>query len=75
MVLRHIGVQVVIVGKQENTMLLSGRSQKSTTAPALTADQRVKIRALNIDRVSRFLFPALFALLNITYWIMFAKYI
>lgn len=58
-------------------MLLSGRSQKSVNAPppGLTPAQKMRLRALNIDRVSRVFFPALFALLNVTYWIMFAEYI
>ncbi|XP_014210657.1 glycine receptor subunit alpha-2 isoform X2 [Copidosoma floridanum] len=34
-----------------------------------------KIRAVNIDRVSRVLFPALFACLNVSYWIIFWKYV
>ena len=59
-------------------MLLSGRSQKSAQAappPKPNKTQRAKVRALNIDRVSRFLFPMLFACLNVTYWILFWKYI
>ncbi|CAB0036358.1 unnamed protein product [Trichogramma brassicae] len=66
------------IASKENAMLLSGRSQKSQAAapsPAATKTQRAKVRALNIDRVSRFLFPALFAMLNVTYWIMFWKYV
>ncbi|XP_008202519.1 histamine-gated chloride channel 1 isoform X1 [Nasonia vitripennis] len=43
--------------------------------PPLNKTQRSKVRALNIDRVSRFLFPALFACLNVSYWIIFWKYI
>lgn len=73
----HEGVQVVIVFTQENAMLLSGRSQKSTTGPppGPTPAQRQRMRALNIDRFSRVFFPFLFAVLNATYWCMFAKYI
>ncbi|KOX73989.1 Glycine receptor subunit alpha-3, partial [Melipona quadrifasciata] len=71
-------VQVVIVVTQENAILLSGRSQKPTTAgppPGPTPAQKARMRALNIDRVSRVFFPFLFAVLNVTYWIMFAEYI
>ncbi|OAD54660.1 Glycine receptor subunit alpha-3, partial [Eufriesea mexicana] len=70
-------VQVVIVVTQENAMLLSGRSQKSSAGPppGPTPAQRARMRALNIDRVSRVFFPFLFAVLNVTYWIMFAEYI
>ncbi|XP_057324032.1 glycine receptor subunit alpha-2 isoform X2 [Microplitis mediator] len=66
------------IASKDNAMLLSGRSQKSanlTPPPGLTPAQRARLRALNIDRVSRVFFPFLFALLNVTYWIMFAKYI
>ncbi|XP_024943133.1 glycine receptor subunit alpha-3 isoform X3 [Cephus cinctus] len=71
------GVQVEIVLTQENAMLLSGRSQKSNTGPPAgpTPAQKARMRALNIDRVSRVFFPFLFAVLNVTYWIMFAEYI
>ncbi|XP_020296883.1 glycine receptor subunit alpha-3 isoform X1 [Pseudomyrmex gracilis] len=71
-------IQVVIIITQENAMLLSCRSQKSSPAgppPGPTPAQRARIRALNIDRVSRIFFPFLFAVLNVTYWIMFAEYI
>ncbi|XP_077261232.1 glycine receptor ora transientless isoform X3 [Temnothorax americanus] len=61
---------------KENAMLSSCRSQKSPTVPpGPTPAQRARIRALNIDRFSRFFFPFLFAVLNVTYWIMFAEYI
>ncbi|NP_001234890.1 histamine-gated chloride channel 1 precursor [Nasonia vitripennis] len=78
------------IASKENAMLLSGRSQRSQGAagppppppppppqpqPPLNKTQRSKVRALNIDRVSRFLFPALFACLNVSYWIIFWKYI
>ncbi|KAK0173522.1 hypothetical protein PV328_006705 [Microctonus aethiopoides] len=65
------------IATKENAMLLSGRSQKSATLPPAgpTPAQRARLHALNIDRVSRVFFPALFALLNVTYWIMFAEYI
>lgn len=72
-----VTVQVVIVVTQENAMLLSCRSQKSPAGPppGPTPAQRARIRALNIDRFSRFFFPFLFTVLNVTYWIMFAEYI
>ncbi|XP_044575727.1 glycine receptor subunit alpha-2 isoform X1 [Cotesia glomerata] len=66
------------IASKENAMLLSGRSQKSATLappPGLTPAQKARLRALNIDRTSRVFFPAVFALLNVTYWIIFAKYI
>ncbi|XP_051174112.1 glycine receptor subunit alpha-3 isoform X1 [Leptopilina boulardi] len=65
------------IASKENAMLLSGRSQKSTTGPppGLTPAQRGKMRALSIDRFSRVFFPFLFTLLNVSYWIMFAEYI
>ncbi|KAK0173521.1 hypothetical protein PV328_006705 [Microctonus aethiopoides] len=52
-------------------------TKKSATLPPAgpTPAQRARLHALNIDRVSRVFFPALFALLNVTYWIMFAEYI
>lgn len=71
--------KVLIVGRmQENAMLLTGRSQKPAGPPPKlkpTRMQKAKACAINIDRVSRFLFPALFACLNISYWIIFWKYI
>ncbi|CAL1672541.1 unnamed protein product [Lasius platythorax] len=72
-----VTVQVVIVVTQENAMLLSCRLQKSPGGPppGPTPAQRARIRALNIDPFSRFFFPFLFAVLNVTYWIMFAEYI
>ncbi|XP_058806516.1 glycine receptor subunit alpha-4 isoform X1 [Phymastichus coffea] len=63
---------------QENAMLLSGRSQKSQSAgppPGPNKVQRSKLLAVSIDRWSRFLFPALFACLNVSYWVIFWKYI
>ncbi|XP_043523843.1 glycine receptor subunit alpha-3 isoform X3 [Frieseomelitta varia] len=66
------------IATKENAILLSGRSQKSTTTgppPGPTPAQKARMRALNIDRVSRVFFPFLFAVLNVTYWIMFAEYI
>lgn len=48
---------------------------KPPEAPKLTpAQQRLK-RAINIDRSSRVVFPCIFAILNMTYWIIFWEYI
>ncbi|XP_025163471.1 glycine receptor subunit alpha-3 isoform X1 [Harpegnathos saltator] len=65
------------IATKEYAMLLSCRSQKSPAAPppGPTPAQKARMRALNVDRVSRVFFPFLFAVLNVTYWIMFAEYI
>ncbi|XP_014210659.1 glycine receptor subunit alpha-2 isoform X3 [Copidosoma floridanum] len=67
------------IASKENAMLLSGRSQKSASVPPPKPKPNkmamAKIRAVNIDRVSRVLFPALFACLNVSYWIIFWKYV
>ncbi|XP_045480659.1 glycine receptor subunit alpha-2-like [Harmonia axyridis] len=57
---------------KENSFLLSG---KPKVAPTVSPAQRARNQAINIDRFSRVFFPALFAVLNGTYWIMFAEYI
>lgn len=43
--------------------------------PKLTPQQERLKRAIYIDRTARVLFPALFAFLNITYWIVFYEYL
>lgn len=57
---------------KENSRLLSGAPKK---APPLTPAQKARNRAINIDRFSRVFFPLLFAVLNGTYWFLFAEYI
>ncbi|CAG2055779.1 unnamed protein product [Timema podura] len=57
---------------KENARLLTGQPP----APCRpTPAQRNRIRAINIDRFSRVFFPLLFAILNGTYWIMFAEFL
>lgn len=57
---------------KENSLLLNVGS-KLPTVP--TPAQKRRNRAINIDRFSRVFFPLLFAVLNGTYWILFAEYI
>lgn len=57
---------------KENSLLLSGAPKKP---PAPTPAQKARNRAINVDRCSRIGFPLLFAVLNITYWILFAEYL
>lgn len=57
---------------KENSLLLSGVPKKP---PTLTPAQKARNRAINIDRFSRIFFPLLFAVLNGTYWFLFAEYI
>ena len=37
--------------------------------------QRARARAIQVDRFSRFFFPFLFAVLNGSYWAIFASYL
>ncbi|XP_044748549.1 glycine receptor subunit alpha-2 isoform X1 [Coccinella septempunctata] len=57
---------------KENSFLLSG---KPKVAPTISPAQRARNQAIYIDRFSRVFFPLLFAVLNGTYWILFAEYI
>lgn len=57
---------------KENSLLLTGIPKKP---PPPTPAQKARNRAINIDRCSRIFFPLLFAVLNATYWILFAEYI
>lgn len=74
--------------QQENSLLVPGgqpkpgRAGSSASGTGLTIPpgaptpaQRSRNRAINIDRFSRVFFPALFTLLNVIYWILFAEYI
>ncbi|XP_050528448.1 glycine receptor subunit alpha-3 isoform X3 [Daktulosphaira vitifoliae] len=55
------------------------RPPPQATAAAAAAStaiaQRNRTRALKIDRFSRIFFPLLFAVLNMTYWIVFARFL
>lgn len=69
------------VQRQESRILLSPHiappppPPKPPEPPKLTpAQQRLK-NAINIDRFSRVFFPFLFAVLNLTYWILFYEYL
>lgn len=68
-----------VAGTSESTpyggSVPSGGSEAPVAAvrPAeLSFDQRARRRALQIDRFSRVFFPLSFAVLNLTYWIVFA---
>ncbi|XP_049783563.1 glycine receptor subunit alpha-2 isoform X2 [Schistocerca gregaria] len=56
----------------ENARLLTGQPP---APPRPSPAQRNRIRAINIDRFSRVFFPLLFAILNCTYWVMFAEFL
>lgn len=60
------------IAARENSLLLTAAPK---VPPAPTPAQRARNRAINIDRFSRVFFPLLFAVLNGTYWVMFAEYI
>ncbi|EZA47107.1 Glycine receptor subunit alpha-3 [Ooceraea biroi] len=74
---KQICNQFIIIYYLLNCIPLFEAREKSPAGPppGPTPAQRARIRALNIDRVSRVFFPFLFAVLNVTYWIMFAEYI
>ncbi|XP_044730174.1 glycine receptor subunit alpha-3 [Chrysoperla carnea] len=61
------------LASKENSLLLLNRQPK--IKPKLSRADRNRNRAINIDRFSRVFFPFLFAVLNGTYWVMFAEYI
>ncbi|XP_044016751.1 glycine receptor subunit alpha-2 isoform X2 [Aphidius gifuensis] len=54
---------------------IASKKSTATPPPGPTPAQRARLRALNIDRASRVGFPFLFTALNVTYWIMFWKYV
>lgn len=61
---------------QENARLLTGQPMIPPNQQAQrNLAQRARTRAINIDRFSRVFFPVLFAILNCTYWIMFAEFL
>ncbi|PSN55828.1 Glycine receptor subunit alpha-3 [Blattella germanica] len=57
---------------RENARLLTGQPPVQTQPPPA---QRNRARAINIDRFSRVFFPLLFAVLNVTYWVLFAEFL
>ncbi|KAJ9586033.1 hypothetical protein L9F63_020330 [Diploptera punctata] len=57
---------------KENARLLTGQPLVQNSPPPA---YRNRIRAINIDRFSRVFFPLLFAILNATYWVMFAEFL
>ncbi|XP_017778610.1 PREDICTED: glycine receptor subunit alpha-2 isoform X2 [Nicrophorus vespilloides] len=59
------------VAKENSLLLTAAKKVPPSPSPA----QKARNRAINIDRFSRVFFPFLFALLNVTYWILFAEYI
>lgn len=59
---------------KENSLLIT-MAPKKPGVPSPSPAQRARNRAINIDRFSRIFFPFLFALLNGTYWFLFAEYI
>lgn len=65
-------IDTIFDAAKENSYLLTGAPKKP---PAPTPAQKARNRAINIDRFSRVGFPLLFAMLNGTYWILFAEYI
>uniref|UniRef100_A0A8D8PVE6 Glycine receptor subunit alpha-3 n=2 Tax=Cacopsylla melanoneura TaxID=428564 RepID=A0A8D8PVE6_9HEMI len=61
---------------KENARLLTGQPMIPPNQQAQrNLAQRARTRAINIDRFSRVFFPVLFAILNCTYWIMFAEFL
>ncbi|KAI5731552.1 hypothetical protein M8J77_012137 [Diaphorina citri] len=62
---------------KENARLLTGQPMIPPNHQQAQRNlaQRARTRAINIDRFSRVFFPVLFAILNCTYWIMFAEFL
>jgi hypothetical protein len=57
---------------KENARMLMGQPPRP---PGPTPAQRARIRAIQVDRFSRFFFPFLFTVLNGSYWVVFASYL
>ncbi|KAF4527947.1 hypothetical protein B566_EDAN016478 [Ephemera danica] len=64
--------KVFDLAAKENARLLTGQPPQPPRVPQA---QRNRIYAINIDRFSRIGFPLLFAVLNATYWILFAEFL
>jgi len=60
--------KVFDLAAKENARMLMGQPPRP---PGPTPAQRARMKAVQVDRVSRVLFPGLFALLNGTYWLVF----
>lgn len=57
---------------KENARMLMGQPPRP---PGPTPAQRARMRAIQVDRFSRFFFPFLFTVLNGSYWAIFASYL
>ncbi|KAI9558502.1 hypothetical protein GHT06_015290 [Daphnia sinensis] len=64
--------KVFDLAAKENARMLMGQPPRP---PGPTPAQRARIRAIQVDRFSRFFFPFLFTVLNGSYWVVFASYL
>ena len=64
--------KILVVPRQESRRFLLGEPPKP---PGHTPAQIRRNKALMVDRVSRYVFPTSFALLNGIYWFTFRKYL
>ncbi|XP_023711456.1 glycine receptor subunit alpha-3 [Cryptotermes secundus] len=64
--------RVFDLAARENSRLLTGQPPAQTLP---SPGQMNRSRAINIDRFSRVFFPLLFAILNATYWVLFAEFL
>ena len=74
------------IPRQESRIILSpiiippptsapSKPDKPPELPKLTPAQQKLKNAINIDRFSRVFFPFSFAMLNLTYWVVFWEYV
>jgi hypothetical protein len=57
---------------KENVPMLMGQPPHPTGP---TPAQRARMKAIQVDRFSRFFFPFMFTVLNVSYWVVFTFYL
>ncbi|CAL4066208.1 unnamed protein product, partial [Meganyctiphanes norvegica] len=70
----HKSPKISLIPLTEGARILGGDAVRPSNSGPTDAEQR-RIKAVMVDRLSRYLFPASFALLNAIYWIKFWEYL
>ncbi|XP_046648613.1 glycine receptor subunit alpha-3-like [Daphnia pulicaria] len=60
------------LASKENVPMLMGQPPHPTGP---TPAQRARMKAIQVDRFSRFFFPFMFTVLNVSYWVVFTFYL